>query len=95
MDLTEKTLNSEYIYKGKVVKLKKDEVLLPDGKTAFREVVELVPAVAVLPITEDNKVIMVKQYRYAYKEVLWEIPAVKWMMGRRLLRRQTGSFQKR
>lgn len=81
MDLTEKTLSSEYIYKGRIIKLKKDEVLLPNGKTASREVAELVPAVAVLPITNDNKVIMVKQYRYAYKEDLCEIPAGKMEVG--------------
>lgn len=77
MDLTEKTLKSEYIFEGRVLKLKKDEVLLPNGKTSTREVVEYVPAVGVLPLTEDNKVIMVRQFRYAYKEVLLEIPAGK------------------
>lgn len=77
MDLTEKTLKSECIYEGRVITLKKDEVLLPNGKTSTREVVEYVPAVAVLPLTDDNKVILVRQFRYAYKKVLLEIPAGK------------------
>ena len=77
MELNEKKLTSELIFDGKVVHLYKDTVELPNGKEAVREVVRHVGAVAVVPVTEDNDVILVKQYRYPFDTVLTEIPAGK------------------
>lgn len=77
MDFTEKTLSSEYIFKGKILKLRVDEVELPNGKKARREVTEHSGAVAVLPVTDDGKAMLVRQFRYAYKQHLIEIPAGK------------------
>ncbi len=77
MDYTEKTIHSEYIYKGKILNLRKDQVELPGGKQSVREVVEHQGAVAVVPITGDNEVVLVKQYRKAIEDVLLEIPAGK------------------
>ena len=51
--------------------------MLENGKTALRDVVEHPGGVCVLPLTEDNEVILVKQFRYPYQEVLFEIPAGK------------------
>jgi ADP-ribose pyrophosphatase len=77
MDYTEKTIRSEYIYKGKILNLRKDEVELPGGKQSIREVVEHQGAVAVVPITSNKEVVLVKQYRKAIEDVLLEIPAGK------------------
>ncbi len=76
MGFKEKTLSSECIYDGKILKLKKDEVLLPNGKTSIREVVEHNGGACVL-CEKDGKILLVRQYRYAYKSELWEIPAGK------------------
>ena len=77
MELFEKKLDSTLIFDGKVVHLYKDKVGLPDGSTSFREYVKHLGAVCVIPVTDENEVILVKQYRYAVGEVLTEIPAGK------------------
>lgn len=77
MELTEKTLNEEYIYKGRIIKVRRDEVELPNGHKSMREVVEHSGGVCVLPLTDRDEVIFVRQYRYPYKEVILEIPAGK------------------
>ena len=77
MKLTEKTVNENYIYKGKIINLRKDDVELPDGKPAIREFVEHNGGVCVLPLTDDDEIIFVRQFRYPYKEELLEIPAGK------------------
>ena len=77
MNLKEKIISSENIYKGKILKLRKDEVLLPNNKHSKREIVELQNAAAVLAINKNGKIIFVKQYRCPYEEILLEIPAGK------------------
>lgn len=77
MNLTEKTLKQEYVFRGKIINVRKDEALLPDGKIASREVVEHKGGVCVLAMTDDNEILMVRQYRYPYMEELLEIPAGK------------------
>ena len=77
MDLTEKTLSSKYVFQGKILNVRIDEVELPNGKHAMREVSEHAGAVAILPVTDDGQIILVRQFRYAYKEHLLEIPAGK------------------
>lgn len=75
MDLEEKTIRKIYRYHGRIMNIRDDDVQLPNGKIASREVVEHVNGVCVLPITEDNHVIMVRQYRYPYGETMLELPA--------------------
>ena len=75
--LREQGISSELIYDGKIVHLYRDEVRLPDGNTATREVIRHVGAVCVVPLTEDDQVICVRQYRYPHARVLLEIPAGK------------------
>lgn len=75
MELEEKTIRKIYRYRGRIMNIRDDDVLLPNGKIASREVVEHVDGVCVLPITEDNQVIMVRQYRYPYAETMLELPA--------------------
>ena len=74
--LVERTVAKHYIYRGKILNLRCDDALLPDGKPCKREIVEHPGGAAVLYV-QDNAVALVKQYRYAYGEELWEIPAGK------------------
>ena len=76
-DLTEKTLSREERYSGPLFTVHTDRVLLPNGNTSFREVVEHVDGVAVLPLDERNNVLTVTQYRYVFGRTLLEIPAGK------------------
>ena len=80
MDFKEKTLSSEYLYKGKILDLKRDKVVLPDGKQGVREIVEHHGGSAIL-CERDGKILFVRQFRYAYGEELWEIPAGKLNAG--------------
>ena len=73
--LTEKMVKSEQIYDGKIVHLYVDEVQLPNGKTAKRELVRHNGAVAIVPVHSDGRVTLVRQYRHAAGRVLLEIPA--------------------
>ena len=77
MVFEEKTMKSERIYEGKILNLRVDTVELPDKKYSKREIVEHPGAVAIIAITKDKKLVMVKQYRKAVEDFLWEIPAGK------------------
>ena len=77
MELWEKKIDSKQIFDGKIVKLYVDSVLLPNGETATREIVRHPGAVCVIPVCENGDVIMVKQFRYPFEEVLLEVPAGK------------------
>lgn len=76
-ETVEKTLSSKTIFDGKVIHLHLDDIILPDGKIGFREYCTHNGAVCVIPITDDNDVICVRQYRYAIRQHLLEIPAGK------------------
>jgi ADP-ribose pyrophosphatase len=75
--LVEKTLHSEKVYTGRFLKIQKDEVLLPDGKTAYREYILHPGAAMVIPLLDNGQVIMERQYRHAVGQVFWEFPAGK------------------
>ena len=77
MNLEEKPLRSTEIFDGVVVHLYKDDVLLPNGKTAVREYVKHVGAVCILPLTDAGEVVLERQFRYPFHEVIVEIPAGK------------------
>lgn len=77
MEHFEKTLSSNPIYDGRVVKLRLDSVELENGSTALREVIHHSGGVAVLAFDDDENIMMVRQFRYPYAEVLLEIPAGK------------------
>lgn len=79
--LEEKTIKTEHIFTGKVISLQVDDVELPDGKTAKREIVKHPGAVAVIAVTADNKIVMVEQFRKALERNLVEIPAGKLEKG--------------
>ena len=76
MDFTEKTVRRNYIYRGKILSLRCDDAARPDGKPCKREIVEHSGGAAILCVA-NGKVVLVRQYRYAYGEVLYEIPAGK------------------
>ncbi|MBO5897459.1 MAG: NUDIX hydrolase [Clostridia bacterium] len=75
--LVEKQVSSELIFDGVVVHLFRDRIELPDGKPSAREVIRHVGAVAVVPLTDDDEVVCVRQFRYPMGKVLLEIPAGK------------------
>ncbi|MGM0219963.1 ADP-ribose pyrophosphatase [Enterococcus sp. AZ126] len=76
-EFEEKTISRKEIFKGQIIEVVVDEVRLPNGETSTRELVFHSGAVAVIPITADNKIIMVKQFRKPMEKVLLEIPAGK------------------
>jgi ADP-ribose pyrophosphatase len=63
------------LYKGKVIRLSKEKLTLPNGVTAEIEVIRHPGAAAIVPLLPDDKVVMIKQYRHAAGQFLWEIPA--------------------
>ena len=73
----EKTIRSKEIYNGKVISLKIDDVMLPNGKEGKREIVNHPGAVAVIAITDEGKLVVVEQYRKALERSIIEIPAGK------------------
>jgi len=77
MKLKEKKLKSKQIYKCFFMELFEDDVLLPNEKKSKRIYVKHEGAAAVLPITEDNKVVLVKQFRYPINSITIEVPAGK------------------
>jgi ADP-ribose pyrophosphatase len=77
----EKTLSSQKIYEGKIISLRLEEVELPDGNRAKRELVQHPGAVALIPITNEGKIILVKQYRKSLNRSLIEIPAGRIEVG--------------
>ena len=76
MDFEEKTLSSEYVFKGKVIDVKKDNILVSNGHKSIREVVEHSGGVVILAIHEGN-ILAVKQFRYPIKTTSIELPAGK------------------
>lgn len=102
MDLTEKQLKSEYAFKGRIFNVRVDEALMPDGRTAGREVVEHNGGVMVAPLDSDGNLYFVDQFRYPYFEVVTELPAGKlekgedpYEAGVRELREETAQLPKK
>ncbi|MFQ3611342.1 MAG: NUDIX hydrolase [Fimbriimonadales bacterium] len=75
MNLKEELIESQTLYRGRVVTLRIDTVRLPSGRTARREIVEHRGAVAIVPMLDEDTVLLIRQYRQAVGEVLLEIPA--------------------
>ncbi|ADP32951.1 NUDIX hydrolase [Bacillus atrophaeus] len=79
--LEEKTIQKEKLFSGKVIDLYVEDVELPNGKTSKREIVKHPGAVAVLAVTDSNKIILVNQYRKPLERTIVEIPAGKLEKG--------------
>ena len=76
-NLTETKLTSEKIYSGCILDFYRDTVRLPNGGTAPRELTRHVGAVCIVPLLDDGRVIVERQFRYPVNEVITEIPAGK------------------
>lgn len=81
MNFEEKTIKENVIYQGRIITLHVDDVELPDGSEAIREIVEHSGGVCVAAMTEKKELYFVRQYRYPYKKVLLELPAGKLEKG--------------
>lgn len=98
MELYEKTLDQISKFEGRVIHVHVDTVELPNGSTSTREIVNHPGGVGILALDENNNVLVVRQYRYAFGRVLLEIPAGKLERGEdpyeaamRELREETGA----
>ena len=81
MSFSEKTLKAKEIFYGKIIRVHLDDVELSDGTKTFREVVEHSGGVCVAALTEDDELLMVRQYRYPFHRELLEVPAGKLEVG--------------
>ena len=68
-------LKSEMVYEGAVFGVRRDEVLEPTGVRATREVITHPGSVVVLPVLPDGRIVMIRQYRHAARQFLWELVA--------------------
>jgi len=77
MEFFEKQIETKTLYEGMIVNVRRDVAEIQGGRRVAREVVEHPGGVGIVPVTQDNKVLMVRQYRYPMEEELLEIPAGK------------------
>lgn len=77
MKFEERTLSTEKIFTGNVISLQVDDVELPDGNRAKRELVKHPGAVAIIAVTNEGKLVLVEQFRKALERTMLEIPAGK------------------
>jgi len=76
-DLTETPLRSNQLVDGKLLKVHRDEVRVPDGSTSVREWIDHPGAAAVVPLLGDGSTILVRQFRYPPRRTFLEVPAGK------------------
>lgn len=81
MAFSEKTLNVNTIFEGRIINVHVDDVELSDGKRSVREVVEHSGGVCVAPLTDNDELLMVRQFRYPFSRELLEVPAGKLEKG--------------
>jgi 8-oxo-dGDP phosphatase len=68
-------LDSETVYEGRIISLRRDTIAMPGGGSSVREVVHHPGAVAVVALDDDDNVVLLRQYRHPVGEHLWELPA--------------------
>ena len=76
-ELREELISGEEVFSGNLIKVEHWQVLLPDGKTALREIVRHIGAVAIVPLDENGNVTLVRQHRVAVDKITLELPAGK------------------
>lgn len=81
MHLQEKTVGTEPIFDGKIIKVQRDQAELENGAVVTRELVIHPGGVCIVPLNENGEVYLVKQFRYPFREVLTEVPAGKLEFG--------------
>lgn len=101
INLIEKEVSGKYIFNGKIINLRVAKAELPNGKITTREIVEHNGGVCVVPLTKNNELIFVRQFRFPYKRVVLELPAGKLEKGenpldagKRELQEETGASAK-
>lgn len=104
MENKETFLKNLETHQGNILRFRVDEVLCPNGKTATRDIIDHNGGVCVAPLTNEDELIFIRQYRYAYEETMLELPAGKLekgehadieAAGRRELREETGAQAER
>lgn len=80
-ELRERTLSSKSLYEGRVIDLFLEQVELPNGKSSTREIVKHPGAVAIIPMNDQGKLLLVRQYRKPLDKIIYEIPAGKLEKG--------------
>ncbi|MDR1927416.1 MAG: NUDIX hydrolase [Oscillospiraceae bacterium] len=100
--LHERTVKQNTVFEGRIITVRRDDALLPNGKPCTREVVEHPGGVTVAALTDQNELLFVRQYRYPYGEILLELPAGKLergedplLCGKRELLEETGAIADR
>jgi ADP-ribose pyrophosphatase len=76
-DLTEHFISGERVYDGVLLKVQRDLVRLPDGSEGTREYIRHPGAVAIVPVFDDRRVLLERQFRYPHRRVFIELPAGK------------------
>jgi ADP-ribose pyrophosphatase len=74
-DAKAKTISSKIVFKGKVFSVRRDEVIEPSGVRATRDMIAHSGSVVVMPVLDDGKIVLIRQYRYAARQYLWELVA--------------------
>lgn len=99
MKYEEQTIKTHVLYEGRILNLRNDDVVLPNGHKSAREVVEHSGGVGVVAVGDDGTVLLVRQYRYPFGEELLELPAGKLEQGedplecgKRELQEETGAI---
>ena len=77
IDLKEKTKSSKIVFQGELLDVRKDSVALPNGETGTREWINHPGAVCCVPLLPDGNIALIRQYRYALKKEMIELPAGK------------------
>jgi len=92
---TAEILSSEMIYQGRVLGWRRDEVVEPSGVRTTREVITHPGSVVVLPVLPDGRIVMIRQYRHATRQYLWELVAGERSRRRRRSKGRRGSCWRR
>jgi ADP-ribose pyrophosphatase len=74
-DAKAKTIGSKVVFKGKVFSVRRDEVIEPSGVRATRDMIAHSGSVVVMPVLDGGKIVLIRQYRYAARQYLWELVA--------------------
>lgn len=81
MVFEEKTISTKEIFSGKIINVRVDTIETPDKRQSFRELVDHPGGVGIVAITNDDKIILVKQFRKSFEKAIYEIPAGKLEKG--------------
>ena len=78
----EKTVSSKKVFEGRIIDVRVETVEFPDGKTAYRELVDHPGGVGVIALTDDGKILMVRQYRKPIEKDIWKFLQESWIWAK-------------